>query len=220
MRSQLHTGAALASASAAPTPATINIILNGAAPQPITVPDQTVPLLYILRNILGLKGPKFGCGFGQCGACESYLPDFGQPARTCQATVAKLFAYYAVYHIPTYVPLKVITLEGLGTTANPHPLQSAFVDQQAGQCAYCANAMIIGAYGFLHGRFAAGNTNVPTDAEVKDFYSNSTFTDPTTNPPNVIPTPYLCRCGAHLRFIRAVQAATPAVMTRFANGLI
>jgi nicotinate dehydrogenase subunit A len=214
--------AVAASLAASPTPATINIILNGGQSQAISVADASVPLLYLLRSpqVLGLKGPKFGCGFGQCGACESYLPGFGQSARTCQATITKLFAFYAYYHIPTFVPLQVITLEGLGTVANPHPLQSAFVDQQAGQCAYCANAMIMGAYAFLHGRFVAGNKNIPTDDEVKQFLSNSTFTDPTTNPPTVSPTPYLCRCGAHLRFIRAIQAATPATLSRFVNGLI
>ncbi len=214
--------AVAAGLAAAPTPATITIILNGAAPQTITVPDDSVPLLYVLRNPqpFGLKGPKFGCGFGQCGACEVFLPDFGLAARSCQATIAKLFAFYAVFHVPVFVPLKVLSLEGLGTTANPHPLQSAFISQQAGQCAYCVNAMIMGAYGFLHARQTSGNLAIPTDAEVKDYYTNSTFTDPTVTPNKVTPTPYLCRCGAHLRFIKAVQTATPATLARFAKGMI
>lgn len=222
---ELMTGRALAaSIAASPTSAQITIALNGAAPQTITVPDQNVPLLYVLRNeqVFGLKGPKFGCGFGQCGACEIYFAGFGQSGRSCQATVARILTLLAYYGVPpaylSTTPVAVLTLEGLGTAANPHPLQSAFIAQQAGQCAYCVNAMIMGALGFLHARYKAGNTNVPTTAEVMDFYSNSTYTDPTTG--ITTPSPYLCRCGAHLRFILAVQAATPATMTRFANGLI
>ena len=168
------------------------LTVNG-QPHTLQVVDPSVPLLYILRNQIGLKGPKFGCGFGQCGACSVILN--GGIARSCQVQVYKI----------QYVPqLTILTLEGLGTPANPHPLQSAFIDQQAGQCAYCANAMIMGAYSFLQGRIAAGNTQVPTDDEVKQFLSNSVYTPPVG--PSV-PTPYLCRCGAHLRMIRAIQEA-------------
>lgn len=214
--------AVAAGVAASPTSATINVSLNGGPVQNISVPDGSVPLLYLLRGPqLGpLNGPKFGCGFGQCGACSVYFPDFGLAARTCQATITKLLAIFAAYGIPATAPLNVITLEGLGTVANPHPLQQAFIDQQAGQCAYCANAMIMGAIEFLHGRFASTPQNlaVPSTAEVAQFLSNSTFTDPTTTPWTIIPTPYLCRCGAHLRFMQAIQEATPAMMARFAQG--
>jgi aerobic-type carbon monoxide dehydrogenase small subunit (CoxS/CutS family) len=186
-----------------PTPATFTIALNGADPVQVTVPDVSVPLLYVLRNHFGLKGPKFGCGFGQCGACEVNL--LGQAARSCQATIEAIQQLMNFYGIPLSYPIAVTTLEGLGTASSPHPLQSAFIDQQAGQCAYCANAMIMGAYSWLEGRIAAGNTAVPTDSEVEDFLSNSVYTDPITG--QVTPTPYLCRCGAHTRFVLAIQEA-------------
>lgn len=225
-----------ASTVPSPTPASIWISLNGAPSQQITVPDQNIPLLYVLRNqpttsggIAGvppfaLKGPRLGCGLGECGSCEVFLPAFGQAARTCQATIGKLLAYFQAYGYPPpsqSYPLALLTLEGLvGADGTPHPLQQAFIDQQAGQCAYCMNGMIMGAYAFLKGRYQAGNMNVPTTAEVTDFYSNGTFTDPTVSPPKVSPTPYLCRCGAHLRIIAAIQEATPAVLARFAKGQI
>jgi len=190
--------AVAANTASPPTPITITVALNGGQPQQISVPDSSVPLLYVLRNQLNLKGPKFGCGFSQCGACTIILN--GGVARSCQVQLYKIFRIAT----PTN-PLRVLTLEGLGTPSNPHPLQSAFIDQQAGQCAYCANAMIMGAYAFLQGRIAAGNKQVPTDDEVKQFLSNSTYTNPVTG--QVSPTPYLCRCGAHLRIIRAIQEA-------------
>ncbi|HUY99434.1 MAG TPA: 2Fe-2S iron-sulfur cluster-binding protein [Thermomicrobiaceae bacterium] len=188
---------------ASPTPVTVSIALNGQPPQQVTVPDSSVPLLYVLRNQFGLKGPKFGCGFGQCGACSVIL--FGEIARSCQATIDAIQQLMTLYHIPLTAPISVTTLEGLGTPASPHPLQQAFLDQQAGQCAYCANAMIMGAYSWLGGRIAAGNMAVPSVSEVEDFLSNSVYTDPFTGA--VTPTPYLCRCGAHVRFVSAIQEA-------------
>jgi aerobic-type carbon monoxide dehydrogenase small subunit (CoxS/CutS family) len=104
----------------------------------------------------------------------------------------------------------VTTLEGIGTPANPHPLQSAFLDKQAGQCAYCANAMIMGALSWLQGRIAAGNKAVPTTDEVNQFLSNSVYTDPMTGVST--PTPYLCRCGAHTRFVSAIQEAAQGMV--------
>lgn len=196
-----------ASPASSPTPVTFSIALNGAAPQQVTVADGSVPLLYVLRSPpFNLKGPKFGCGFGQCGACTVVL--FGNEARSCQATIEAIQQLMALYHIPPGTPMQVTTLEGLGTPASPHPLQTAFLDQQAGQCAYCVNAMIMGSYVWLQGRISSGNKAVPTDDEVKDFLSNSVYTDPLSNPPGQqTPTPYLCRCGAHLRFIKAIQEA-------------
>jgi aerobic-type carbon monoxide dehydrogenase small subunit (CoxS/CutS family) len=93
---------------------------------------------------------------------------------------------------------QVTTLDGLGTAAAPHPLQRAFIQEQAGQCAFCINGMIVGALGWLQGRFAAGNRAVPSEDEIKQFLSGklpgSTFV-------------YLCRCGTHLRIVRAIQRA-------------
>ncbi len=187
-----------------PNQVTFSIALNGASPVDVTVPDSSVPLLYVLRNHFGLKGPKFGCGFGQCGACSVIL--FGEAARSCQATIAAIQQLMTLYGIPLTAPISVTTLEGIGTPENPHPLQSAFLDQQAGQCAYCANAMIIGAHVWLEGRINNGNTAVPTVDEVEDFLSNSVYTDP-LNGGAQTPTPYLCRCGAHVRFVSAIQEA-------------
>ena len=189
---------------ASPIPVTVSIALNGNLPQEVTVPDRSVPLLYVLRNQFHLKGPKFGCGFGQCGACSVIL--FGEVARSCQATIDAILQLMTLYGIPLTAPIPVTTLEGIGTPDNPHPLQSAFLDQQAGQCAYCANAMIMGAYSWLGGRISDGNKAVPTVSEVEDFLSNSFYSDPLHNGAQT-PTPYLCRCGAHVRFVNAIQEA-------------
>lgn len=182
---------------------TFSIDLNGGGPQQVTVPDGSVPLLYVLRNQFGLKGPKFGCGFGQCGACEVNL--FGLAARSCQATIDVLLEFLPLFGLPLNFPIPVTTLEGIGTPDNPHPLQKAFLDQQAGQCDFCANAMIMGAYAWLNDRITGGNKKVPSVDEVEDFLSNSSFYNPIDN--TTTPTPYLCRCGAHTRFVRAIQDA-------------
>ena len=97
----------------------------------------------------------------------------------------------------------VTTLDGLGSAEKPHPLQHAFIEQQAGQCAYCGNAMIMGALGFLQGRIAAGNRAVPSEDEIKQFLSGESST-----PPFV----YLCRCGSHLRIVRAIQQAAKEML--------
>jgi aerobic-type carbon monoxide dehydrogenase small subunit (CoxS/CutS family) len=153
--------------------------------QVVFVDDDAEPLLYVLRNQLGLKGPKFGCGVAQCGCC-TVLVD-GVITRSCvtkMSTVAD--------------GANVTTLEGLGSEKQPHPLQQAFIDEQAGQCAYCANAMIMGALGFIEGRVNSGNRAVPSEDEIKQFLSGkasgSSFV-------------YLCRCGSHPRIVRAIQHA-------------
>ena len=195
---------------AAPTPATITLDVNNSGPTTITVPDGSIPLLYVLRDHFGLKGPKFGCGFAQCGACEVNL--LGLAARSCQATIdllLEIVAYFYQTTQPEEVSIQVTTLEGLGTPDNPHPLQKAFLDKQAGQCAYCANAMIMGAYTWLTGTDPANppppDLNNVTVAEVEDFLSNGSFYNPLDN--TSTPTPYLCRCGAHTRFVSAIQEA-------------
>jgi len=173
--------------TAPPLPLTLPLSVNGQTQQ-VTVADSTEPLLYVLRNHLGLKGPKFGCGLAQCGAC-TVLVD-GVITRSCVKKMSTLST-----------GAQVLTLDGLGTPDKPRPLQQAFIDQQAAQCAYCSNAMIMGSLGFLQGRRAAGNNATPTDDEVKAFLSLTL--DPTYKKPII----YLCRCGAHLRIIRAIQQA-------------
>ena len=133
------------------------------------------PLLYVLRNRLGLNGPKFGCGLGQCGAC-TVLKD-GQPIRSCRTPASALAG------------AEITTLEGLGDEGRLHPLQAAFLEEQAGQCAYCIPGMIMSAAGLLR------RTPRPTDAEVRTALDGN-----------------LCRCGSHNRILRAVKRAA-AMMT-------
>lgn len=139
---------------------------------PVTVdswdPDQ--PLLYILRNTLALHGAKFGCGLGQCGACTVLLD--GKAVRSC-ITPVKQVAGRAV-----------TTLEGLGTPENPDVLQSAFIAEQAAQCGYCTNGMIMGAKAVLT------QTPHPTVEQVKQGLAGN-----------------LCRCGTHTRILSAVMRA-------------
>ena len=133
------------------------------------------PLLYVLRDRLGLNGPKFGCGLGQCGAC-TVLKD-GQPIRSCRTPASALAG------------AEITTLEGLGDEGRLHPLQAAFLEEQAGQCAYCIPGMIMSAAGLLR------RTPRPTDAEVRAALDGN-----------------LCRCGSHNRILRAVKRAA-AMMT-------
>lgn len=135
----------------------------------VAVDDPDTPLLYILRNELGLHGPRFGCGLGQCGACTVHVD--GAAIRSC---VTPLSA----------VKGKIVTLEGLGTNAKPHPLQEAFVQEQALQCGYCINGMIMQSAALL-----ARNPR-PNEREIKAELANN-----------------LCRCGTHLRIVRAVLRA-------------
>ena len=135
----------------------------------VFVDDPNVPLLYVLRDNLGLHGPRFGCGLGQCGACTVHID--GVAVRSC---VMPLSA----------VKGKVVTLEGLGSEARPHPLQRAFIEEQAVQCGYCINGMIMQSAAFL-----ARNPK-PSEDEVKAELVNN-----------------LCRCGTHLRIVRAVMRA-------------
>jgi nicotinate dehydrogenase subunit A len=136
----------------------------------VEVDDARMPLLYALRNDLRLHGPRFGCGLGQCGAC-TVLVD-GNAVRSCLLPVGKLGK------------AKVTTLEGLGSSAHPHPLQKAFIEEQAVQCGYCINGMIMQAKALL-------DTNKhPSEVEIKRALAGN-----------------LCRCGTHLRIVRAVRRA-------------
>ena len=165
-------------------PLSLNLSLNGEA-RTVSVEDDTEPLLYVLRNQLGQRGPRFGCGVSQCGACTVILN--GSTTRSCVTQLRNVGS-----------GSQITTLDGLGTSASPHPLPQAFIDQQAAQCAYCMNGMIMGAFGWLSARVGAGNHEVPTDDEVKNFLSGVGQT-PAFN--------YICRCGSHLRVIRAIQQA-------------
>ncbi len=136
--------------------------------------EPNTPLLYVLRNDLQLTGPKFGCGLAQCGAC-TVLRD-GKAIRSCVTPVSAVQGS------------KVTTLEGLGTLEDPHPIQQAFIDEQAVQCGYCINGMIMTTKAFLD------QNPSPSEAEIREALAGN-----------------LCRCAAHLRIIRAVQRAAREV---------
>ena len=137
-----------------------------------TADDPAMPLLYFLRNDLGLHGPRFGCGLGQCGACTVHLD--GAAIRSCVYPIGNVHG-------------KVTTLEGLGSGENLHPVQRAFIEEQAVQCGYCINGMIMQAAAFLK------RTPKPTEEQVRQELR-----------------PNLCRCGTHIRIIRAVMRASQA----------
>src|SRR5256712_10951077 len=139
----------------------ITLNVNGRAAA-VTVDDPQMPLLYALRNDLGLHGPTFGCGLAQCGACTVHLD--GKAVRSCVMPLAAVGTQ------------KVVTLEGLGTPERPHPVQQAFIDEQAVQCGYCINGMIMQAAAFL------ATSKDPREADVKQALAGK-----------------LCRCGTHLR---------------------
>jgi nicotinate dehydrogenase subunit A len=143
--------------------------VNGRA-QEVAVPDDT-PLLYVLRNDLKLNGPKYGCGLSQCGAC-TVLVD-GQAVRSCVTPVGSVTGQ------------DITTLEGLGTLEKPSKLQQAFIDEQAAQCGYCLNGMIMSAQALLD------KSPKPTEAQVRSALDGN-----------------LCRCGVHNRVVRAVMRAS------------
>ena len=154
---------------------TLNV--NG-EPVTTTIDDPDTPLLYLLRGNLGLHGPRFGCGLAQCGACTVHLD--GQAVRSCVLPLSSLSE-----------SSKVVTLEGLGTPENLHPVQRAFIQEQAAQCGYCVNGMIMQAAAFLT---ASPN---PSEADVKNALAAN-----------------LCRCGTHARIVRAVMRAAEVVQGR------
>ena len=113
----------------------VKLNVNGKAVA-VDIDDPDMPLLYALRNDLGLHGPRFGCGLGQCGACTVHVD--GKAVRSCMTPLSSLGA-----------KAKIVTLEGLGTPEKPHPVQKAFIDEQAVQCGYCINGMIMQSAAFL-----------------------------------------------------------------------
>ena len=150
-------------------PASVSLDVNGRAVT-VIVDDPGMPLLYALRDNLELNGPRFGCGLGQCGSC-TVLVD-GEPVLSCEAPLTKV------------AKGKIVTLEGLGSPERPSRVQQAFIDEQAAQCGYCLNGMIIQATALL------AKTQNPTVPQIKKALADN-----------------LCRCGTHLRIIRAVQRA-------------
>jgi len=135
--------------------------------------DPNQPLLYILRNDLRLNGPKFGCGLAQCGACTVLVE--GKETRSCVTPIRQVAGK------------SVTTLEGLGSADKPHPIQAAFIAEQAAQCGYCTNGMIMSAKALLD------KNPKPTAEQVKQGLNGN-----------------LCRCGTHTRILRAVLRAARA----------
>jgi nicotinate dehydrogenase subunit A len=146
----------------------IRLIVNGQ--QRDVAADPETPLLYVLRGDLGLTGTKFGCGLGQCGACTVLVG--GQAVRSCLIPVQAVAGQ------------TVTTIEGLGSPEAPHPLQAAFIEEQAVQCGYCTPGIVMAAKAFLD------QAPRPTEAQVRQALAG-----------------VLCRCGAHDRVIRAVMRA-------------
>ena len=140
---------------------------------------ETTPLLDVLRNQLDLKGARYGCGLEQCGSCMVLLD--GEPIYACSREVG------------TVAGRSVTTIEGLGTAVQPHPLQQAFLDEQAGQCGYCLSGIVISAKALLD------RNPTPTRADIAAALDKN-----------------LCRCGAHPRILRAVEKA--AAMLRGGQG--
>src|SRR5205814_5112656 len=154
------------------TMATISLTVNGRA-HTVDV-DPATPLLYVLSDDLELRGPKFGCGLGQCGACTVIVQ--GRAVRSCVTPVGTLSG------------ADVTTLEGLGTVERPHPIQQAFIDEQAAQCGFCLSGVILTAKALVD------RTPSPTDDDIDRALSG-----------------VLCRCFAHTRMRKAIQRYAAAV---------
>ena len=132
--------------------------------------DPDMPLLYALRDNIGLNNPHFGCGLAQCGACTVHMD--GQPIRSCATAVSSVGG------------ARIVTLSGLGTPEHPHPLQTAYIEEQVPQCGYCVNGWIMTAAALLNDK------KKPTDAEIKDALQG-----------------LKCRCGTHVSILKAVKRA-------------
>jgi nicotinate dehydrogenase subunit A len=148
--------------------AKISLLVNGKSH--VVDTDPSTPLLYVLRDDLQLNGPRFGCGLSQCGACTVIVDD--KAVRSCSLPVSLVGSR------------KITTLEGLGTVAQPHRLQKAFVDEQGAQCGFCMNGIIMTAKVLLD------KTPDPTEADIRRALNGN-----------------LCRCGSHVRVLKAIQRA-------------
>jgi nicotinate dehydrogenase subunit A len=154
---------------------TVTLIVNGAT-RAVEAWDPEMPLLYALRNDLGLHAAKFGCGLGQCGSCTVLLDD--APARSCTV------------RLKDAAGRRVVTAEGLGSAERPHPVQAAFIAEQAAQCGYCTNGMVMSTVALLR------RLPRPTREQAQQALAGN-----------------LCRCGSHDRVLRAVQRAADASRT-------
>jgi aerobic-type carbon monoxide dehydrogenase small subunit (CoxS/CutS family) len=137
----------------------------------ITVDDPDMPLIYALRDELGLNNPRFGCGLAQCGACTVHVD--GEPARSCVTPVSLVAGR------------KITTLAGLGTPEKPHPLQTAWIEEQVNQCAYCISGWI------MTGAALLARNPRPSEAEIRDAFAD-----------------LICRCGTHNAAVKAVKRAS------------
>jgi nicotinate dehydrogenase subunit A len=150
----------------------VNLNVNGASR--VIEADGETPLLYVLRNDLKLKGARFGCGLGQCGTCTVIVD--GKPVQSCDVPVSAVAGK------------SITTIEGIGRAEALHPLQQAFLDEQAAQCGYCANGIIMAAKALLDERPGA------SDAEIRGALARN-----------------LCRCGTHQRILKAIRRAALAM---------
>jgi nicotinate dehydrogenase subunit A len=147
--------------------------VNG-QPVSVSLDNEETPLLNVLRNDLGLMGTRFGCGLEQCGCCTVLID--GSPEKSCARPIWNVAGKH------------VTTIEGLGNPEHPHPLQQAFVDEQAGQCGYCLSGIIVSAKALLE------RNPSPTRAEIAEALDSN-----------------ICRCGSHNRILRAVEKAAAAI---------
>lgn len=152
----------------------VKFVLNVNSRNQVVETAPETPLLYALRNDLKFNGPKFGCGLAQCGACTVHVD--GDAVRSC------------VLPVSSVVGQKITTIEGLGTVEKPHLVQAAFIAEQAGQCGYCLNGMVMATTALLE-----QNKN-PSDDEIRAALNGN-----------------LCRCGTHMRILRAVKRAARAM---------
>ena len=149
----------------------ISLVVNGQRRSMDVELDS--PLLYVLRDDLGLSNPRFGCGLGQCGACTVLVDD--EPVRSCVLPVSRA------------VGKQIVTLEGLGTSEKPHPIQTAFIEEQAFQCGYCLNGWVLTSKALLD------KTPSPTDQQIRQRLDG-----------------LICRCGSHTAILAAVRRAAEA----------
>lgn len=159
----------------------IRLIVNGVSHDVAASPET--PLLYVLRDDLGLSGPKFACGLGQCGACTVHID--GAAVRSCTTPVASAARG------------PITTIEGLGTPDKPHPVQQAFIDEQAAQCGYCMNGMIMAAAALI----ARSGGQQPSRQQIRSALNGN-----------------LCRCGSHMRIMRAVERAASLSAAHSTSG--
>ncbi|HEY2758141.1 MAG TPA: (2Fe-2S)-binding protein [Pseudolabrys sp.] len=148
-------------------------IVNG-KPESVSLSNEETPLLDVLRNALGLMGTRFGCGLEQCGCCMVLID--GKPEKSCARPIWNVAGK------------SVTTIEGLGSAVHPHPLQQAFLGEQAGQCGYCLSGIIVSAKALLE------RNPQPTRAEIAEALDGN-----------------ICRCGSHNRILRAVEKAAAAM---------